>query len=164
MTKSLTRLHNLTRANLVALFVLDPTSRQIRLVEQVGKPALESGYYADVDPQPGARCGRGRPDHAGAGYKRGRRATLPPFVFIGSFRKLSGRARACRLSERYTLFLFFSQPALASAAEVVEAHTAATAAALAAWLERRQFTTQVAGLQRVMLLGQLSRQPDPRGQ
>ena len=157
LTKSLTRLHNLTRANLVALFVLDPASRQIRLVEQVGKPTLKTGVLPTLIHSPVRDVAE---DGLTLRALDANEAAGPRFRHLFSmvsFGSSLGVPVPAELSERYALFLFFSQPTLTSAAEVIEAHTTATAAALAAWLERRQFTTQVAGLQRVMLLGQLSR-------
>lgn len=157
MIRSLARLRDITRAYKVILFLLDPASRQVRLVEQIGLPPLKTGMLPTLIHSPVRDVAE---DGLTVRALDVNEATGPRFSHLLElipFQYCLGLPVPARLDERYALFLFFRQPVPASTAEIVEAHATATAAALAAWLERRQFTAQTAELQRMLLLGELSR-------
>lgn len=157
LAKALTRLRGVTHADSVALFVMNPDNRQVRLVEQTGQATLKPGELPTLLHSPVRDVAEdGLTLRALNAYE----AAGPRFRHLSalvSFGSCLGLPVPAQLHERYALFLFFDQPALAGAAEIVEAYAGATAALLAARLERQYFATQFGGLQRVLLLGQLSR-------
>lgn len=157
LAQVLVRLRSTVHAHSVALFCLDPASRQVRLVEQAGHWPARSAILPTLLHSPvrdAAEDGlvvRAINAHEAAGPRFRHLSDLVPFE------SCLGLPVPAELPERYALFAFYNQPALADAGEIVEAHMAATAAMLAARWERRHFLTQMAALQGVLLLGQLSR-------
>lgn len=157
LSKTLARLRGVTHADFIVLFMLDPESRQVRLLEQVGQSALRHGSFPSLLHSPVRDVAE---DGLILRALSTQETAHPRFRHLStliSFSSCLGIPVPAQLSERYALFLFFEQPVLGDAAAIVEAHASSTTALLAARLERQHFAHQFAGLQRVMLLGQLSR-------
>lgn len=145
-----------TRVNLVALFELDPAQRVIRIVQQYGRPVIQTAALPAFIHSPVR-------DVAEEGIvvraADADQAATPQFQHLARhvrFTSCLGRPVAVSLPNRYALFLFSDQPDLAVNA-TVETFAAASAIAVAAWLERDAFARQAAELQRLVLLGQLGR-------
>lgn len=153
----LARLRNVIHATSLALFSLDPASRQVRLVEQAGNLPVRADMLPELLHSPVRDVAE---DGATVRALDIHEASSPRFRHLFAlvqFDSCLGLPVPVEMHERFALFAFFHQPDLGGAVEHVEARMAAVAAMLGTRLERRQFVTQAAGMQRVLLLGQLSR-------
>lgn len=150
------QLWSATRVSLVVLFELDTAQRVVRIVEQHGRPVVQTAALPALIHSPvrdaaedGSLVRAADADEAGK----------PRFRHLAAhirFASCLGVPVSVTLPNRYALFLFSDQPGMAVNASV-ETFASASAISAAAWLERDAFARQAAELQRLVLLGQLGR-------
>ncbi|MCU0492336.1 MAG: response regulator, partial [Chloroflexaceae bacterium] len=143
-----------TGAAKAVLFALEPTRRAVRILAEVGVAPLNDEAISGLlhspvrdvaEDQPLLRIDDSQQAEARLRY-------LTPLL---SFRSCLGLRLPTHLKERHALFLFSPQPHAFNASH--ELHTSATALAAGAWLERAAFQQQALEVQRLALLGQMSR-------
>lgn len=145
-----------TRVDLVVLFELDPAKRVISIVEQHGRPIIQTATLPVLIHSPVRDVAE---DGVFVRATDATEAAQPRFRHLTSqinFASCLGVPVSVSLPNRYALFLFSDQPYLAVNSSV-EAFASAAAIAAAAWLEHDAFAQQAAELQRLVLLGQLGR-------
>ncbi|MEP7189592.1 MAG: ATP-binding protein, partial [Roseiflexaceae bacterium] len=150
----LARLCRTTGAAKAILFAFDPAQRKISIAAERGVSKINQDALGDLIHslvrdvvEDGMSI---RLDDAEASESRVR--FLKPLL---PFRACLGLRLEIRLTESYALFLFADQPRAFSSAH--QEHAEATALALATVLEYEQFQQQALEIQRLALLGQMSR-------
>ncbi len=152
---ALARLLTATRADKVVLFELDSEGRQITVAEQRGALPLHFAALPELIHSPVRDVAEGGQIVMAAS---GAEASVKRFAHLHSllnFDACLGVPAPAQLRNRYALFLFFARPIAAPEAVLAKAET--TAAAVGAWLERRQLIKQTADLNRIAVMGQLTR-------
>lgn len=150
----LRRLCSQTDAIKAILFALDPAQRRVTILGEAGSAVLCIDAAIDLIHSPVRDVAEDRQicriDDAQQAESRVR--YLKPLL---SFRSCLGVRLPAQMAEDYALFVFSAQPAAFD--EHHEAYVTATALAATALLERRTFQGHAQELQRLALLGQLSR-------
>ncbi len=143
-----------TAANKAIIFVLDPAQRMVGIVAEAGMAALNLAALSDLIHSPVRDVAEDqqtfRIDDTQQAESRVR--YLKPLL---PFRSCLGMRLPMNLAENYALFLFSSQPNAFMPQH--EEHMAATCLAAGAMLERERFQSHAVEMQRLALLGQLSR-------
>jgi signal transduction histidine kinase/predicted RNA-binding protein with RPS1 domain/ActR/RegA family two-component response regulator len=155
------RLHDLlarlcadTGAAKVVIFALDPAQRIVSVVGEHGPALLNPSATTDLIHSPVRDVAEDQPVMRidDIQYAESRVRYLKPLL---PFRSLLGLRVPAALDERYTLFLFGQRPAMFQGAHETLARTTATA--MGAMIEHEHLLTSALELQRLALLGQLSR-------
>ncbi len=150
----LRNLRRSTRAGKVVLFALHPQLRQVQVVAHVGRGPINDDAVGNLIYSPVRNVAEeGVAVHvedadAMAGYVRYLRPLL-------EFRSCVGAPVPCQLEKRYALFLF--HPRVGFTGKSIEEAATAAAMAAGAILERQAFINQAGEIQRMVLMGQLSR-------
>ncbi|MDW8317783.1 MAG: S1 RNA-binding domain-containing protein [Anaerolineae bacterium] len=151
----LARLLVATRADKAVLFELESEGRRITVVEQRGAAPLHLAALPELIHSPVRDV---------AEEERVVVAATPAEAFSQRFLHLTpllnfaacvGVPVPALLASRFALFLFFAHPL--AAAEHVLAKAEAAATAVGSWLERRHLIRQTADLNRMVVMGQMTR-------
>lgn len=150
----LARLRKLTRAQKIVLFALDPAQHRISVAAEEGAAALRKEAVADLIYSPVRDVAEDErliqvPDTHSAGA---RVRYLKPLL---GFQSCLGVPVPVDLIERYALFVFWQRARPIE--ELHEEYARAVAISAGALLERRHFQVHAVDMQRLALLGQLSR-------
>ena len=150
----LLRLCATTSAVKVVIFGLDPAQRQVSIVSEAGPADLDTNALVDLIHSPVRDVAE---DHLLFRVEdtllvESRVRYLKPLL---PFDSCLGVRLPAQLPESYALFLFSVQPNAFQ--DLHEAHAIGTSLAVAALLEHKQFQHHMQEIQRVALLGQLSR-------
>lgn len=151
----LARLLTATRADKVVLFELDSEGRCVTVVEQRGPALLHLAALPELIHSPVRDVAEGQQDVMAATVAETstqRFAHLKPLL---DFSACVGVPVSAPLRSHYALFLFFGHAL--SAAEQIQAKAEAAATAVGTWLERRHLVKQTADLNRIAVMGQLTR-------
>jgi signal transduction histidine kinase/predicted RNA-binding protein with RPS1 domain/ActR/RegA family two-component response regulator len=149
----LARVQQLTRADNVVLFAVDPARRRVEVVGASGRQQLRTRVLPDLIHSPVRDVAEDGQvvriaDIDGAGD---RARHLAPVL---SFEACLGLPVEAEVSTRYALFLFFTDARQMT--RLAEDYGRATAIALGALLERAHFASLAADLQRLAFLGQIN--------
>jgi signal transduction histidine kinase/predicted RNA-binding protein with RPS1 domain len=152
---SLQRLRRSTGATKVVLFALESAQRKVVVVAESGRDPLQPDALATLIHSPVRDVAEDRlrvrlEDASGSGAARFR--YLIPLL---PFASCIGVPVPGAFRQQYALFLFYSRSL--ALGTVHEQYAQATAIAVGALLERQQFQAQAIELQRLALLGQLTR-------
>jgi len=150
----LDRLRQLTRASKVILFALDAAQRRVQVAAERGHGQLREEAIVDLIYSPVRDVAEDRVTIHIADVRlvEARMRYLKPLL---SFRSCVGVPVPGELSKQYALFLFHHRPDAFS--KVHREYARAGAIALGALLEHQQFQERAIELQRLALLGHLSR-------
>lgn len=151
----LARLRAAVRADSAILFEVNPASRRVEVVEQYGTLALHRWALPELIHSPVRDVAEEEREVVAADWEALSNPRFRHLVPLLDFQACVGVPVPASLQTTYALFVFYARPI--ASPENVRAYTRATGAAVGAWLEQRQFAGQAADLQRVALLGQLSR-------
>ncbi|MCG8346771.1 MAG: S1 RNA-binding domain-containing protein [Chloroflexales bacterium] len=154
LTDLLLQLRARTHATKVVLFALDPAQGNVQVVAEAGARPLNLEALLDLiySPVRNVAVERWIVRIADARLVEARIRYLRPLL---SFQSCLGVPLPGDLPEDYALFVFFAQ--LHAVQDIHEQHAFATALAASALLERQRFQIRAAEIQRLALLGQLSR-------
>ncbi len=154
LARTLRRVCTATGAAQAVIFAVSPPKRQVSIAETYGSAELSREALLDLFHSPVRDVAEDRQlfrvDDARLVEPRVR--YLTPLL---DFRSCLGLRLPANLPEHYALFLFSPQPRAFGDVHVEHARAAAVAAA--ALIEREQFQIHALDLQRLALLGQLSR-------
>lgn len=151
----LARLLAATRADKVVLFELDSEGRQITVTEQRGAVPLRIAALPELIHSPVRDVAEGGQVVIATTATE---ASTKRFIHLKpllDFDACLGVPAPAQLRCCYALFLFFFHPL--SAPEQTLAQAESAAAAVGAWLERQQLIKQTADLNRIAVMGQLTR-------
>jgi signal transduction histidine kinase len=154
LNELLAQLRAVTHAVKVVLFAFDPAQRRVDVVAEDGFRPLHQEALVDLTYSPVRDVAEDqlvvRVEDARDAERQVR--YLQPLL---SFKSCLGIPLRSELLERYALFLFWSRERACD--PVHEAYARAVAMNASALLERRQFQARAIDMQRLALLGQLSR-------
>lgn len=151
----LARLLTVTRADKVVLFELDSEGRQITVAEQRGALPLHLAALPELIHSPVRDVAEGGQVLMAASATEASAKRFAHLHSLLAFDACLGVPAPAQLRNRYALFLFFARPLASPEAILTKAETAA--AAVGVWLERRQLVKQTADLNRIAVMGQLTR-------
>lgn len=154
LNELLNQLRTRTHAAKVVLFAIDPNQGNVQVVAESGARPLNPEALLDLmySPVRDVAVDRWIVRIADARLVEARIRYLRPLL---SFQSCLGVPLSGDLPEDYALFVFFAQ--LHAAQDIHDQHAFATALAVSAFLERQRFQIRAAEMQRLALLGQLSR-------
>lgn len=154
LREQLAHVRRMTGATTAILFMLDPAQRQVSISAASAADPIERQALVDLIYSPVRDVAEDRQTIkiADAGQVVAQVRYMRPLL---NFRSCLGVPVNAELAERYALFLFSPQPEVFSA--VAQEYAQASALMLAALLERRRFQLRAVEIQRLALLGQLSR-------
>jgi signal transduction histidine kinase/ActR/RegA family two-component response regulator/predicted RNA-binding protein with RPS1 domain len=150
----ISQLASIASGTKVILFKLDGAQRKISIIAEAGTGAVRPSALIDLIYSPVRDVAEDRSSIRieDVQYVEALIRYLKPLL---KFRSMLGIPVPGDLPERYALFLFSLQPNGLN--QLQEAHVQTTAMALGALLEHQQFRAYAIELQRLALLGQLSR-------
>jgi len=155
LKEPLIRLQRYTRAAKAVLFTLDPAQRKVNVIAESGREPLRTEALVDLIHSPvrdvaedGLTVQVNDVNHTATARFRYLMPLLPFAACLGL--PVPGGS-----AQKYALFLFYTQPGAFDT--VHEQHALATAIALGALLERQQFQAHMIQMQRLALLGHLTR-------
>ncbi|MER2599349.1 MAG: response regulator [Caldilineales bacterium] len=144
------------QADKAVLFELDTDQAQIKVFEHKGPVSLRNTAWPELIYSPIRNVAEEQTVFTANHVQQETAGRLRYVLPLLDFGACCGVPVPAHLRKRYALFLFFSRP-LAFIPNALIASAEGSAARIASWLERQQLIKQTADLQRVALLGQLSR-------
>jgi signal transduction histidine kinase/predicted RNA-binding protein with RPS1 domain len=151
----LVHLRAAVHADKVVVFELDLYARTVSLLAQQGPLAVNTDLLPDLINSPVRDVAE---DQQVVMVSRWEEVHSPRFRHLApllAFESCLGLPVPVLLQRRYALFVFYAQPTALT--ELTRVRVATAAAAVQAWLERRQCVRQIADLHRIAVLGQLGR-------
>lgn len=144
------------QADKAILFELDIDQSQIKVFEHKGSISLRNTAWPELIYSPIRNVAEEQIVFTANHVQQETAGRLKHILPLLDFSACCGVPVPAHLRKRYALFLFFGRP-LAFIPNALIASAEGSAARIASWLERQQLIKQTADLQRVALLGQLSR-------